>query len=56
MNSVTQTIIASGVGEGAAYPIFLSVLEVTLVLVIVWLAWNWPRRATPPVRETRTQP
>jgi hypothetical protein len=38
------TIIASAVGEGWAYSIFLSVLEVALVLLIVWFAWNWPRR------------
>ena len=49
------TIIASAIGEASAYSIFLSVLEVTLVLVIVRLAWSWPRRATSPVRETRTE-
>ena len=38
------TIIASAVGEGWAYSIFLSVLEVALVVLIVWFAWNWPRR------------
>ena len=38
------TIVASAIGEGSAYSIFLSVLEVTLVLLIVWFAWNWPRR------------
>jgi hypothetical protein len=38
------TIIASASGEGRAYSIFLSVLEVALVLLIVWFAWNWPRR------------
>jgi hypothetical protein len=38
------TIVASAVGEGWAYSIFLSVLEVALVLLIVWFAWNWPRR------------
>ena len=37
------TIIASAIGEGWAYSIFLSGLEVTLVLLIVWFAWNWPR-------------
>ena len=41
------TIIASAIGEGWAYSIFLSVLEVALVLLIVWLAWNWPRGPTP---------
>jgi hypothetical protein len=40
------TIIASAIGEGSAYSIFLSVLEVTLVLLIVGLAWNWPRGPT----------
>jgi hypothetical protein len=38
------TIIASAIGEGSPYSIFLSVLEVTLVVLIVWFAWNWPRR------------
>jgi hypothetical protein len=38
------TIIASAIGEGWAYSIFLSVMEVALVLLIVWFAWNWPRR------------
>jgi hypothetical protein len=37
------TIIASAIGEGWAHSIFLSVLEVALVLLIVWLAWSWPR-------------
>jgi hypothetical protein len=37
------TIVASAIGEGWAYSIFLSVLEVALVLLIVWLAWSWPR-------------
>jgi hypothetical protein len=43
------TIIASAIGEGWAYSILLSVLEVALVLLIVWFAWNWPRgpAATP---------
>jgi hypothetical protein len=39
------TIIASAIGEDWAYSIFLSVLEVALVLLIVWSAWNWPRGA-----------
>jgi hypothetical protein len=38
------TIIASAIGEGSAYSIFLTVLEVALVLLIAWLAWTWPRR------------
>jgi hypothetical protein len=38
------TIVASAVGEGWAYSIFLSVVEVALVLLVVWFAWNWPRR------------
>ncbi len=36
------TIIASAIGEGWAYIVFLSVLEVVLVLLIVWYAWKWP--------------
>ena len=38
------TIIASAIGEGSAYLFFLTVVEVALVLLISWLAWNWPRR------------
>ena len=36
------TIVASAIGEELAYSIFLSVVEVALVLEIVWFAWNWP--------------
>ena len=36
------TIVASAIGEGWAHSIFLSVVEVALVLLIVWFAWNWP--------------
>jgi len=46
------TIVASAIGEGSAYFIFLSVLEIMLVLLIVRLAWNWPRQPTSPMRET----
>ena len=43
------TIIASAIGERWAYSIFLSILEVALVVLIVWYAWNWPSRpATAP--------
>jgi hypothetical protein len=38
------TIVASAIGERWAYSIFLSVVEVALVLLIVWFAWNWPGR------------
>ena len=41
------TIIASAIGEGAGYSIFLSALEIALVLLIVRLAWNWPRGPAP---------
>jgi hypothetical protein len=41
------TIVASAIGEGWAYSIFLSVVEVAFVLLIVWFAWNWPRRPSP---------
>lgn len=37
------TIVVSAIGEDWAFSIFLSVLEVALVLLIVWFAWNWPR-------------
>jgi Family of unknown function (DUF6326) len=38
------TIVASAAGEDWAHVFFLSVLELALALLIVWFAWNWPRR------------
>jgi Family of unknown function (DUF6326) len=38
------SIVASVIGEGWAYFIFLSVLESALLLLIVRYAWTWPRQ------------
>ena len=37
------SIVASAIGEGWAYYIFLSVGECVLLLLVVWHAWTWPR-------------
>ncbi|HTF40772.1 MAG TPA: DUF6326 family protein [Propionibacteriaceae bacterium] len=37
------TIALSVIGEGWAYFVFLSVLEVALAVLIAWHAWRWPR-------------
>ena len=39
------TIALSVIGEGWAYFVFLSVVEVALVMLIVWYAWRWPEQA-----------
>ena len=39
------TIAVSVIGEGWAYFVFLSVVEVALVMLIVWYAWRWPEQA-----------
>lgn len=41
------TIALSAIGEGWAYFIFLSVVEVVLAVLIVWNAWRWPDQAPP---------
>jgi hypothetical protein len=38
------SIVASAIGEPAAYYWFLSITESALLLLIVWYAWTWPRR------------
>jgi hypothetical protein len=39
------TIVGSAVGEDWAYYLFLSAVETILVLIVVRLAWTWPREA-----------
>jgi uncharacterized protein DUF6326 len=38
------SIVASSIGETAAYFLFLSVAESALLLLIIWYAWTWPRQ------------
>jgi hypothetical protein len=38
------SIAASVIGETWAYFIFLSIMEIALLLLIVWYAWTWPRQ------------
>ena len=40
------TIALSVIGEGWAYFVFLSVVEVMLVALIVCYAWRWPAQAS----------
>jgi Family of unknown function (DUF6326) len=42
------SIVASAIGETSAYYWFLSIAESALLLLIVWYAWTWPRRAGTP--------
>lgn len=41
------SIVASAIGE-SAYFVFLSAVEVALLLLIVRYAWTWPREASRP--------
>ena len=41
------SIVASAIGETAAYYLFLSVAESVLLLLIVRYAWTWPRTTAP---------
>jgi hypothetical protein len=41
-------IVASAIGEPSASSWLLSITERALLLLIVWYAWTWPRRAGPP--------
>ena len=38
------TIALSVIGEGWAYFVVLSILEVALAALIAWYAWRWPTR------------
>ncbi len=40
------SIVASAAGETSAYYVFLSSVEVALLLLIIWFAWTWPRSST----------
>ena len=37
------SIVAAAIGEDAYY-LFLSAVEIAMLLLIVWYAWTWPRR------------
>jgi hypothetical protein len=38
------SIVVSAIGETWAYYLFLSVAESSLLLLIVWYAWTWPKQ------------
>lgn len=38
------SIVASVIGETAAYFIFLSIGESALLVLIIWYAWTWPKQ------------
>ena len=40
------SIVASAIGETAAYYLFLSAAESVLLILIIRYAWTWPRTAT----------
>jgi hypothetical protein len=42
------SIVASVIGEGSAYFIFLSVAECALLVLIGWYAWTWPKQGETP--------
>jgi Family of unknown function (DUF6326) len=44
------SIVASAIGE-SAYFVFLSIGEISLLVLIVWYAWTWPASATGPRAE-----
>jgi hypothetical protein len=47
------TILLSTTGEEYVYYVFLSVLEVTIALLIVWYAWKWPEQSTASITSGR---
>jgi hypothetical protein len=38
------SVVASAIGETAAYFLFLSFVEIALLLLIIWYAWTWPKQ------------
>jgi uncharacterized protein DUF6326 len=42
------SIAVSAIGETWAYFIFLSIMEIALLLLIVWYAWTWPESGGKP--------
>ena len=40
------SIAASAIGEDWAYYYFLSIAESSLLLLIIWYAWTWPKQVT----------
>lgn len=37
-------VVAAMIGEIWMYYIFASIVELILLLLIVWYAWNWPKK------------
>lgn len=44
---VAVSIVAFTIGEGWAYYVVGSVVEVALMVAVVRIAWHWPRQADP---------
>jgi hypothetical protein len=42
------SIAASAIGDDWAYLYFLSIAEISLLLLIIWYAWTWPQQAMNP--------
>jgi Family of unknown function (DUF6326) len=40
------SIAASAIGDDWAYYYFLSLAEISLLLLIIWYAWTWPKQVT----------
>ena len=38
------SVVASAIGETSAYFLFLSGVEIALLVLIAWFAWTWPRQ------------
>ena len=41
-------VVAGLIGETWAYYIFASIVELVLLSLVVWYAWNWPKYETQP--------
>jgi hypothetical protein len=40
------SIVVSAIGDDWAYYYFLSIAESSLLLLIIWYAWTWPKQGT----------
>ncbi len=44
------SIVLFCIGETWAYYIFLSILECTVLAMVVWFAWKWPAQGSPVIK------
>jgi hypothetical protein len=42
------SIAASAIGDDWAYHYFLSLAEISLLVLIIWYAWTWPKQGNDP--------